>query len=94
MLATEKYNKGEPVNLGSGVEISIKELVELVAKYTGFKGKILWDTTKPNGQPRRCLDTTRAEKDFGFKAKVNFEEGLKKTIGWYMAWCAKRGLYV
>ena len=83
ILATEKYNKSEPVNIGAGFEISIKDLVNLIAKLTGFKGKIIWDTTKPDGQPRRMLDTTKAEKEFGFKAKTPFEEGLKKTIEWY-----------
>ncbi len=83
ILATERYNKGEPVNLGSGMEITIKELVELIAQLAGFKGEIVWDTTKPDGQPRRCLDTSKAEKEFGFKAKMGFEEGLKRTIEWY-----------
>ncbi len=83
IFATEKYNKSEPVNLGAGFEISIKDLVELIAKLTAFKGKIIWDTSKPDGQPRRCLDTSKAEKEFGFKAKTPFEEGLKKTIDWY-----------
>jgi GDP-L-fucose synthase len=83
LLATERYNKSEPINFGAGFEISIKDLVELIAKLTGFKGKIVWDTTKPDGQPRRCLDTTKAFKEFGFKAKTPFEEGLKKTIQWY-----------
>lgn len=83
LLATEKYNKSDPVNLGSGFEISIKDLVDLIARLTEFKGKIVWDTSKPDGQPRRCLDTSKAEKEFGFKAKTNFEEGLKKTIEWY-----------
>ncbi len=83
LLATEKYNKSEPVNLGAGFEISIKELVKLIIKITCFKGKIIWDTSKPDGQPRRCLDTSKAEKEFGFKAKTDFEEGLKKTIDWY-----------
>ncbi|HCJ65801.1 MAG TPA: GDP-fucose synthetase [Elusimicrobia bacterium] len=83
ILATEKYNKPGPVNLGAGFEISIKDLVDLIAKLTGFKGEIVWDTSKPDGQPRRCLDTTKAEKEFGFKAKTKFEEGLKKTIKWY-----------
>jgi len=83
VLATEKYNKSEPVNLGAGFEISIKDLVNLIAKLTGFKGKIIWDTTKPNGQPRRRLDTSKAEKEFGFKAKTKFEDGLKATISWY-----------
>lgn len=83
ILATERYDKSEPINLGAGFEISIKDLVELVAKLTGFKGKIIWDATKPDGQPRRSLDTTKAFKEFGFKAKTPFEEGLKKTIEWY-----------
>lgn len=83
LLATEKYNKSDPVNLGAGFEISIKDLVELIAKLTGFKGKITWDTTKPDGQPRRRLDTSKACKEFGFKAKTSFEEGLKRTIKWY-----------
>jgi GDP-L-fucose synthase len=83
LLAAERYNKPDPVNLGAGFEISIKDLVELIAKLTGFKGEIIWDTTKPDGQPRRMLDTSRAEKEFGFKAQTGFEEGLKKTIDWY-----------
>jgi GDP-L-fucose synthase len=83
-LAVEKYNKPDPVNIGAGFEIKIKGLVELISKLTGFKGKILWDTSKPDGQPRRCLDTSKAEKEFGFKAKTNFEEGLKRTIDWYL----------
>jgi len=83
MLAAERYNGSEPVNLGSGIEISIKNLAELVARGTGFGGQILWDTSKPNGQPRRALDTSRAEKYFGFKANVSFEEGLRQTIAWY-----------
>lgn len=81
--AAEKYNKSEAVNIGAGFEISIKDLVELIVKLTGFKGKIIWDKTKPDGQPRRCLDTTKAFEEFGFKAKINFEIGLKKTIRWY-----------
>ncbi len=83
ILATERYNKSEPVNLGAGFEISIKDLVKLIIKLTGFKGKIIWDKTKPDGQPRRCLDTKKAFKEFDFKAKTPFEEGLKKTIKWY-----------
>lgn len=83
LLATEKYNSSEPVNLGSGMEISIKDLVELIARLTGFKGRIVWDTSKPNGQPRRRLSVERAEKEFGFKAQVDFEEGLRRTIEWY-----------
>jgi GDP-L-fucose synthase len=83
LLAAEKYDKPDPVNLGAGFEISIKDLVELVVKQTGFKGKIIWDSSKPDGQPRRRLDTSRAEKEFGFRAKVGFEEGLQRTIDWY-----------
>ncbi|MFC1920740.1 GDP-L-fucose synthase family protein [Chloroflexota bacterium] len=83
VLATEKYNKSEPVNLGTGSEISIKDLTELIAKLTGYKGEIVWDGTKPDGQPRRMLDTSRAFQEFGFKAKTSLEEGLKKTIEWY-----------
>jgi GDP-L-fucose synthase len=83
LLATEHYNKSEPINLGSGMEISIKDLTELIARLTGFSGKIIWDATKPDGQPRRRLDTSKAEKEFGFKTKTDFEEGLKKTIEWY-----------
>ncbi len=83
VLATEKYNKSDPVNAGAGFEISIKELVELIVELTDFKGRITWDKTKPDGQPRRMLDTTRALKEFGFKAKTGFKEGLKKTIEWY-----------
>jgi GDP-L-fucose synthase len=83
ILATERYNKSAPVNLGSGGEISIKELVELIAEIVGFNGEIRWDTSKPDGQPRRCLDVSRAKKEFGFEAKVGFREGLKGTIEWY-----------
>ena len=78
-----RYNKPDPINLGAGFEISIKDLVELIAKTSGFRGQIVWDTTKPDGQPRRMLDTSRAVKEFGFKAKTSFEEGLKRTIEWY-----------
>ncbi len=83
ILATEKYNKSEPVNLGPGFEISILELVNLIAKLADYRGKIIWDRTKPDGQPRRMLDTKRAKKEFGFEAKTPFEKGLKKTIVWY-----------
>jgi GDP-L-fucose synthase len=76
ILATEQYDGVEPVNIGAGFEISIKELVELIAELVGFHGRIVWDTTKPNGQPRRMLDTSRAWKLFGFRAKINFREGL------------------
>ncbi|MEN6410540.1 MAG: GDP-L-fucose synthase [Anaerolineaceae bacterium] len=83
VLATERYNGSDPVNLGSGFEISIKDLTELIARKTGYEGRIVWDTSKPNGQPRRALDVSRAEKYFGFRARVNFEEGLQHTIDWY-----------
>lgn len=83
LLAAEKYDGDQPVNLGSGSEIRIKDLVEMIAKLTGFKGKLVWDTTKPNGQPRRALNTERAQELFGFKAAMPFEQGLKKTIEWY-----------
>ena len=83
LLACEKYNKSEPVNLGSGFEISIKDLAKLISELTDFKGKVIWDKTKPDGQPRRRLDTKKAEKEFGFRAKTDFKEGLKKTIDWY-----------
>jgi GDP-L-fucose synthase len=85
LLAAEKYNKPDPVNLGAGFEISIKDLVNLIAKLTGFGGKIIWDSAKPDGQPRRILEVTKAEKEFGFKAKTDLEQGLKKTIAWYIA---------
>jgi GDP-L-fucose synthase len=85
LLATEKYDKSEPVNLGSGMEISIKDLVTLIAKLTGFTGEIVWDTSKPNGQPRRQLSVERARREFGFQARVGFEEGLRRTIEWYQA---------
>ena len=85
ILATEKYNKSEPVNLGAGFEISIKNLVQLIIKLTGFKGKIIWDKIKPDGQPRRSLNTVKAEQEFGFKAKTSFGEGLKKTIELYIS---------
>jgi GDP-L-fucose synthase len=90
ILATERYDKSEPVNLGVGFEISIKDLVDLIARLTGFKGKIIWDTEKPDGQPRRSLDTQKAFKEFGFKAKTPFEEGLRKTIEWYREHRGKR----
>jgi len=83
VLAAEKYNKPDPVNIGAGNEISIKKLVEIIAKYTDFKGKIHWDTSKPDGQPRRGLDVSRAESEFGFRASTSFEDGLKRTIEWY-----------
>jgi GDP-L-fucose synthase len=82
-LATERYDKPDPVNLGTGREIKIKDLVNLIVRLTGFKGKVVWDTSKPDGQPRRCLNTTRAEREFGFRAKTDFEESLKRTIQYY-----------
>ena len=84
VLAAEQYDKSDPVNIGSGMEISIRDLVQIVAKFTGFSGKIVWDETKPNGQPRRCLDTSKALQEFGFRAQTTFELGLKKTIQWYL----------
>jgi GDP-L-fucose synthase len=83
LLATEKFNGSEPVNLGSGMEISIKDLVTLIASLTEYKGSLIWNTEKPNGQPRRRLNVDRAESEFGFKARVGFEEGLRRTIEWY-----------
>jgi len=83
LLATEKYNKPKPVNLGTGKEVTIKELVDLITQLTEYKGKIVWDASKPDGQPRRCLETSRARKEFGFQAKMDFEEGVKRTIEWY-----------
>jgi GDP-L-fucose synthase len=83
VLATEAYDGREPVNLGSGLEISIRELAELIARETEFRGEIVWDTSKPDGQPRRALDVTRAEQLFGFRARVGFIEGLRKAIEWY-----------
>ena len=83
LAAAEFYNGSEPVNIGSGQEISIKNLAELVARLTGFEGRLVWDTSKPNGQPRRALDTSRAVDYFGWRAGVPFEEGLRRTIAWY-----------
>jgi GDP-L-fucose synthase len=85
VLATERYSKPDPVNIGAGFEISIKDLAELIVEVSGFQGRIAWDTSKPGGQPRRCLDTTRAEREFGFRARTGFEEGLGRTIEWYRA---------
>jgi len=85
LLATEKYNKPDPVNLGVDKEITIKELADLIAELAEYKGKIVWDTSKPDGQPRRCLETSRAKKEFGFEAKTDLTEGIKRTIRWYTA---------
>jgi GDP-L-fucose synthase len=83
LAATEFYNGSQPVNIGSGQEISIKDLAELIVRLIGFDGSIVWDTTKPNGQPRRALDTQRAAEYFGWRARTSFEEGLRQTIDWY-----------
>jgi len=83
LLAAEKYNKADPVNIGAGKEITIRELVNLIAELTGYKGNIVWDTSKPDGQPRRCLDVSKAKNEFGFEAKTGLREGLEKTINWY-----------
>ncbi len=84
LLATEHYNESDAVNIGAGFEITIKDLVEKIVKLTGFTGEIVWDPSQPDGQPRRCLDTTRAKERFNFQAKTNFDEGLKATIDWYI----------
>jgi len=83
ILATEKYNKPDPINIGAGFEITIKDLVELIVRLTDFKGKVIWDTSKPDGQPRRCLSVIKAKKELGFIASTQFQEGLRKTIQWY-----------
>jgi GDP-L-fucose synthase len=83
VMATQKYNESEPVNLGTGYEITIRNLIELICDLMGYDGELVWETDKPNGQPRRCLDTERAKKAFGFTAAVEFKEGLKNTIDWY-----------
>ncbi len=84
LLAAERFDGPEPFNLGSGIEIQIKDLAEIIAQLTGFEGRIVWDTSKPNGQPRRALDTSRAEKFFGFRAQTPFDVGLKRTIEWFL----------
>ncbi len=91
MLATELYDKPAPVNLGSGMEISIRDLADTIAAMTGFNGRIAWNTSQPNGQPRRCLDTSRAEREFGFRARTPFEAGLRKTIDWYITTRNRQG---
>ncbi|MBI3392054.1 MAG: GDP-L-fucose synthase [Nitrospirae bacterium] len=85
VLATERYDGAEPVNIGFGDEIAIRDLVGLIAEETGFKGRFAWDTSKPNGQPRRCLDVSRAEALFGFRAKTSFRDGLRRAVEWYEA---------
>ena len=83
LLAAERYNKPDPVNIGSGNEITIRELTALLCKLTGFEGELIWDATQPDGQPRRRLDVTRAEREFGFLAKTSLVDGLRHTIEWY-----------
>jgi GDP-L-fucose synthase len=83
LLATERYDKSDPVNIGAGFEISIRDLAEKIAALTGFKGRIEWDSSQPDGQPRRCLDVARAEREFGFRARIGFDQGLRQTIEWY-----------
>ena len=90
VLAAERYDGRKPVNLGSGMEISIKDLAELIARETGYRGRLVWDASKPDGQPRRALDVTRAEELFGFKARVDFVEGLRRTIEWYRSTSATK----
>jgi len=85
LLATERYSDQAPVNLGAGFEISIADLATLIAKGTRYNGRLVWDASRPDGQPRRCLDVSRAEKEFGFRATTPFEEGLRETIAWYEA---------
>jgi GDP-L-fucose synthase len=82
--ATERYNGAEPVNLGTGIETSIRELAELIADIVGFSGRIVWDSTKPNGQPRRCLDVSRADREFGFRATTSLDCGLRRTVEWFL----------
>jgi GDP-L-fucose synthase len=91
LLASENYSGSEPVNLGTGMEISIKELSSLIAQFTGFRGRIAWDNSKPDGQPRRCLDVARAKDLFGFRARIPFEQGLQDTIRWYQAQHSESG---
>jgi len=84
LLAMEDFDRGEPVNLGSGEEIAIRDLAKLIAAEVGFTGELIWDTTQPNGQPRRSLDTTKAKRLFGFEAKCSLREGIAKTVNWYL----------
>ncbi len=84
LLAAERYNKPDPVNLGTGREITIADLVQKIATLTGYTGRIVWNASKPDGQPRRCLNVSRAEKEFGFRARMDFDEGLRRTIDWYL----------
>jgi GDP-L-fucose synthase len=88
LLATERYSGAEPVNLGSGREVSLRELIDLISGFVGFTGDVVWDETMPNGQPRRCLDTSRAAARFGFRATTDFRDGLERTIAWFRSHCA------
>ena len=85
LMAAERYDKPDPINLGTGQEISIRELVSMIVRLTKYEGEVLWDHTKPDGQPRRCLDTSRAEKEFGFRARISLEEGIRQTIEYYQS---------
>jgi GDP-L-fucose synthase len=85
VLATERYNGAEPINIGTGREVTIRELVGTIVRLTGFRGRVLWDPSKPDGQPRRCLDVSKAEKLFGFRARTPLEEGLERSVAWYRA---------
>lgn len=89
VLATQQYEKPEPVNLGTGREITIRELAELIVELSGFRGEVRWDPSKPDGQPRRCLDVSKAAREFGFRAQTDFRQGLLKTINWYRERCAR-----
>jgi GDP-L-fucose synthase len=93
ILATEHYNKSDPINLGAGMEITICDLVDLIKELTNYTSEIRWDTSKPDGQPKRSLDVSRAQKEFGFTAKMPFREGLIRTIEWYEAHSAQSTLY-
>jgi GDP-L-fucose synthase len=90
VLATIRYDRSEPVNVGAGFEISIRELAERIVALTGYEGRVVWDGSKPDGQPRRCLDTSRAEREFGFRARTTFADGLERTVRWYLAERAAR----
>lgn len=92
LLAAERYEKSEPVNLGSGKEITIRDLVSLIRELTGFEGEVEWDASQPDGQPRRCLDISRAEREFGFRAQVDLRDGLRRTILWYENQLHSRGI--
>jgi GDP-L-fucose synthase len=85
LLAAERYDGADPVNVGAGFEITIRDLVGIIVRETRYPGRVVWDASKPDGQPRRCLDTSRAERAFGFRARTPFEEGLRKTVAWYEA---------